>query len=326
MSVFAKLQPVFIILAAFLGILLGRSSAAIAQKAGGFIELFLMAMLFFVFLGARIVRESGGRSRAGLVFAGAAFAVNFVWTPVFAFLLAKMFLSDDASLQIGFIMLLVTPCTDWYLIFTGLANGNVRLGASVLPPNLILQIVLLPVYLFLFMGRTVAIGFAAVMQSAVIVLAIPLLSAVAVRRLMEKINRQQLFDRLMTRNDDIQFLLLCLAIVSMFASQGPVLLVNVVVFTKLVLPLLLFFTVNFFVSFGLGIRLKLPFADTIPLIFTTLARNSPVSLAIAVFAFPLEPVISLVLVMGPLIELPVLAAVAAILKRRNGDCAKGGAD
>jgi ACR3 family arsenite efflux pump ArsB len=318
MSVFSRLQPVFIILSAFLGILLGRVGAGtvIERKAGGFIELFLMVMLFLVFLGVRIVREPGRRARTGLAFSVAAFAINFLWTPVFAFLLAKIFLPGDISLQIGFIMLMVTPCTDWYLIFTGLANGNVRLGASILPPNLILQIILLPVYLFLFMGRTVAIDLATILQSIVIVLVIPLLTAVAVRWLVKRTSRAQWFDRLMKRNDDIQFLMLCLAIVSMFTSQGSVLLANAAVFTRLVFPLLLFFTVNFLLSSGVGITLKLPVPDRIPLIFTTLARNSPVSLAIAVFTFPAEPVIALVLVMGPLIELPVLAAVAAILKKQ----------
>jgi ACR3 family arsenite efflux pump ArsB len=321
MSVFSRLQPLFIILSAFLGILLGRGSAGVEQRAGGFIELFLMVMLFFVFLGVRIVREPGGRSRAGRAFLIAAFAINFLWTPVFAFLLARLFLPGDISLQIGFIMLLVTPCTDWYLIFTGLANGNVRLGASILPPNLILQIILLSVYLFLFMGKTVSIDLATIVQSIVIVLVIPLLFAVAVRWMVKKTNRAQWFGRLMKRNDDIQFLMLCLAIVAMFASQGSVLLANIAVFTRLIFPLLLFFAVNFLLSSAVGIKLKLPAADRVPLVFTTLARNSPVSLAIAVFTFPAEPVISLVLVMGPLIELPVLAIIAAILKKRNGAAA-----
>jgi ACR3 family arsenite efflux pump ArsB len=318
MSIFSRLQPVFIILAAFLGILLGKGSAVIEQKAGDFIELFLMIMLFFVFLGVNITREDGRLSRARLAFSVSAFVINFLWTPVFAFLLAKIFLSGEASLQIGFLMLLVTPCTDWYLIFTGLANGNVRLGASILPPNLILQIILLPVYLFLFMGKTVSIDFATILQSIVIVLVIPLLSAVVVKWLIKRINLSRWFDRFMKRNDDIQFILLCLAIVSMFASQGPLLLAHAVVFTRLIFPLLLFFAVNFFLSFWTGKKLKLAFPDCIPLVFTTLARNSPVSLAIAIFTFPSEPVISLVLVMGPLIELPVLALIAAILKKTNG--------
>jgi len=46
-----------------------------------------------------------------------------------------------------------------------------------------------------------------------------------------------------------------------------------------------------------------------------LARNSPLDLAIAVIAFPFNPLIALVLVIGPLIELPVLALVANVLLR-----------
>ena len=50
---------------------------------------------------------------------------------------------------------MVTPCTDWYLIFTGISKGNVALGSSILPLNLVLQLVLLPVYVFLIGGSSV---------------------------------------------------------------------------------------------------------------------------------------------------------------------------
>nr|WP_162473753.1 hypothetical protein [endosymbiont 'TC1' of Trimyema compressum] len=62
-------------------------------------------------------------------------------------------------------------------------------------------------------------------------------------------------------------------------------------------------------------KLKMSFYDTIPLIMTTLARNSPLSLAIAVVAFPDIPLISLALVIGPLIELSVMGIVSNILLR-----------
>jgi len=52
---------------------------------------------------------------------------------------------------------------------------------------------------------------------------------------------------------------------------------------------------------------------------TTLARNSPLSLAIAVVTFPEQPLVSLALVIGPLIELPVLSVISGILKRWNQD-------
>lgn len=46
---------------------------------------------------------------------------------------------------------------------------------------------------------------------------------------------------------------------------------------------------------------------------TIIARNSPISLAIAVTAFPDQPLIALALVIGPLIELPVLTIVSQLM-------------
>ena len=48
---------------------------------------------------------------------------------------------------------------------------------------------------------------------------------------------------------------------------------------------------------------------------TVLSQNSPTALAIAVVAFPNEPLIALALVVGPLLELPQLPVVANLLRR-----------
>jgi ACR3 family arsenite efflux pump ArsB len=117
--------------------------------------------------------------------------------------LSRLFLSGQIDLQIGFIMLMVTPCTDWYLIFTGVANGNVPLGASILPLNLILQIVLLPVYLVLFMGTNVSFGIITIMQSILFVLVIPLFTANLIKIFIKKFNRQESLNKLLNKSDDI---------------------------------------------------------------------------------------------------------------------------
>ena len=312
MGILSKLQPVFIVLAAITGIITGKLFPGAERYAGACIELFLMIMLFFVFLAVDIRDIS--RTFRDVRFSAAALAINFVWTPLFVFALTKIFLPESADLQIGFIMLMVTPCTDWYLIFTGLAGGNVTLGASVLPLNLILQILLLPVYLLLFMGKAVPFDPAVILKSVVLVLAVPLLVSNTVKFLAGRAGAGRLLARVTAASDAVQFVLLCLAVVSMFASQGVLLLDNLSVFVTLLLPLLLFFAAVFLLSCAVGKILKLPFRDTIPLLFTASARNSPVSLAIAAITFPERPVISLVLVMGPLIELPVLGLNAFILK------------
>lgn len=103
----------------------------------------------------------------------------------------------------------------------------------------------------------------------------------------------------------------------MFASESKELFLHPVLLLKMLIPLIIFFAVNLFLVQFLGKRLKFAYEDNIALNFTTLARNSPLSLAIAVAAFPDRPLISLALVIGPLIELPCLGIIAGILKKRK---------
>ena len=63
-------------------------------------------------------------------FARAGIIINLLWTPLLAWVLGAVFLSDHPALWIGFIMQMVTPCTDWYLAFTGIAKGNVALSRN----------------------------------------------------------------------------------------------------------------------------------------------------------------------------------------------------
>ena len=81
----------------------------------------------------------------------------------------------------------------------------------------------------------------------------------------------------------------------------------------LLLPVLLFFGSNLALAFVVSKWLKSNYEDFVSLSFTTLARNSPIALAIAVVAFPGEPLVALALVIGPLIELPVLALISQVL-------------
>src|SRR5699024_1947599 len=100
-------------------------------------------------------------------------------------ILAILFLSDNPALWIGYIMLMVTPCTDWYLIFTGIAKGNVALSAAILPLNL----VLLPIYLLIFGGTTGVIHLSDLIESVLIVLLI-LLGLAFLTKLLVKRNQQ----------------------------------------------------------------------------------------------------------------------------------------
>lgn len=78
-------------------------------------------------------------------------------------------------------------------------------------------------------------------------------------------------------------------------------------------PLFFFFAGNLLFAFVVSKWLASGYENFVSLSFTILARNSPIALAIALVAFPDKPLVAIALVIGPLIELPVLALVSQIL-------------
>ena len=312
MNLIGKLQPVIIITAALLGLLLGAVTP-FGSVSSSLIEVFLMLLLYILFLSIDLKQIK--KSFTNIRFTLSAVIINFVFTPLFGYLLGKIFFPGSLDIRIGLLMLLVTPCTDWYLVFTGLSKGNVELGMSILPLNLVLQIVLLPVYLLVLIGSEVTMDVGSLVSSVAMVLVIPFVLAY-ITKLMTK-NSEKFKNFLSEQGDNLQLLFLCLAVVVMFASEGKNLLDNPLLLAQMFIPLLIFFAVLFFVAQIVGRLMNFPKKDTVALNMTTLARNSPLSLSIAVVTFPAQPLVSLALVIGPLIELPVLSVISAILKRWN---------
>ena len=315
-----KFQSLVILGMVFIGIILGQINP-IQIYSEYIIMPSLMIMLFLVFI--QIPLKDITKSFKNIKFTLTSVCINFIWTPILIFILGKVFLKDNPSLLIGFVMLMVTPCTDWYLIFTGIAKGNVALGASILPLNFILQLLLLPVYIFLIAGSSIKIDFINLTESMIMSLFIPLILAKLFRKfIIKRKGINYLNEEINPKACDYQGYFLNLAIIAMFASQGKILLKNPQVLLQLLLPILLFFIINLIVGQVIGRKLGLSREDNIALNLTTLARNSPIALAIAVSAFPNEPLISLALIIGPLIELPVLFAISTILLNINTKCDK----
>lgn len=315
MSNLDKFQSVIILFAAALGLLLGQFDW-FSIHGDKFIVPFLMLMLTIVFLNVPLkeMREAFKNFR----FSSLSLGMNFIWTPLFAWMLGFLFLKDHPDLWVGFIMLLVTPCTDWYLVFTQMAGGNVTLAATLLPWHLILQLLLLPLYLFLFAGKLVPIDLSILLQSVFLVLVIPLILAILLDKIFSVIKGETWLKKVfLPRIAPLQLIFLCLAITAMFSSQGKAIIANPTSTLVLIPPLIIFYLSNLFLSMKTCKLAKIEKTDSIGFSFSTLARNSPIALAIAVTAFPERPAIALALVIGPLIELPVMALFVNFFKIRT---------
>lgn len=304
MELTEKLEPLIIFSAIILGLIFSKIQM-IAQNSDYLINIFLCLMLFGLFL--EVPLKDIKNSFKNYKFTQTSLIINFIWTPLFGYFLGSLFLKGNIDILIGFFMLILTPCTDWYLIFTKLAKGDLTLSLSILPLNLILQILLLPVYLIIFTSGSM-LNYTQLLYSLLIVIVIPFLLSQIIKHVLNN----NLNKKLSNIFNKLEIWLLSLAVFCIFTSQGELLFNNLNSLIIIFIPLILFFTINLILDLIISKKINFTYKEYASLTMTTLARNSPLALAIAINSFPNNKLISIALIIGPLIELPVLYIVSKL--------------
>ncbi|MEO5320416.1 bile acid:sodium symporter [Arthrobacter sp. CC3] len=145
-------------------------------------------LLYATFLG--IPFASLGRAVRDLRFMAAVLVLNFAVVPVVVFGLSR-FVAGDQALLVGVLLVLLTPCIDYVIVFTGLAGGASGRLLAAAPVLMLAQMLLLPLYLLVFVGPGLvsAIDPAPFVQALLGLIVIPLALAaltqwIAGRRIM----------------------------------------------------------------------------------------------------------------------------------------------
>lgn len=302
MDLIEKLEPIILIIAMIMGLVFSNV-ALLSNNSGKLINLFLCIMLYGIFL--EVPLKNLKKSFKNIKFSSTSIIINFIWTPIFGYFLGNLFLNGNMDIFIGFFMLILTPCTDWYLIFTKIAKGDLNLSLSILPINLILQIVLLPIYLIIFFSSNDTINYSNLVYSLIIVIVIPFLSAQITKLILN--NKLKEITNFFSK---YQIVFLALAVFAIFNSQGNQLFGHLNSVLTIFIPLIIFFITTTLIDLLLSEQIHLTYEEYASLTMTTLARNSPLALAIAINSFPNHELIIIALVIGPLIELPILYLVS----------------
>lgn len=301
-----RLQPFLLLSAIAIGLVLAKAAPTVAEKLTPIVTVGVFLVIYFIMLGVSTqgVMHAFARWKPTVL----AIGINFLLTPLIAWALGYLFLKNAPDIWVGLILYLVTPCIGWYLVFTELAKGDVELGISLLFWNVVLQIILMPVYMALLAGTVVHIELTAILRSVLIFLVLPLGLAMLTRWLLAQLAVPFEVVKKKISLPYLKTITLMSVIAAMFASQGTVLFENPSVVLKMILPGVAFFLIAFLMALIAWRLFKLSYAEFALLVFTTTARNSEASLAVAVSAFA-SPLVALTVVIGPSIELPVLILI-----------------
>lgn len=135
-----------------------------------------MVMVFLVVYPMMINLRVEAIAKAGRNVRGLALALgfNFVLAPAIGYVLARVFL-DDPLLAIGFLLVMVVPCSSMSIAYTGLAKGDVELATVIVAVSFVVAVVAVPAWMAVFAaGYGVAVPMGSLLGSILTVLIAPM--------------------------------------------------------------------------------------------------------------------------------------------------------
>ena len=146
------------------------------QGLGGLVTPAIALLMYAMFLQIPFLQLRQGL--ANKRFIAALLVANFVLMPLLVWALT-LGLHDQPAILIGALLVLLTPCIDYVVVFTHLGTGDARLTLAATPLLLLLQLALLPLYLTLIPSEAaVTITLGPFVEAFVLLIAVPLLLAV----------------------------------------------------------------------------------------------------------------------------------------------------
>jgi ACR3 family arsenite transporter len=271
----------------------------------------LGALLYVTFLQVP-VRDLVRSLRDGR-FLAAALVVNFVVVPL---VVAAMFtfLPADQAVRLGVLLVLLTPCVDYVIVFSGLAGASNHRLLAATPLLLIAQILLLPLFLLLFLGSDLAqtVEVRPFIEAFIALIAIPLALAWVTQAWA---TRHRAGAAVAQRIGTAMVPLLAATLFVVVASQVPHIHDDLGDVVGVVPFYVLFLVVMAFAGLGVSRLFRLDPAPARAVVFTGATRNSLVVLPLALALPDRLAVAAAVVVTQTLVEVLGMLAYVRLVPR-----------
>ncbi len=293
------------------GALVGVAFSSVAPFAETLIFPALGLLLYATFLGIPISNLKTAATNPR--FLSTTLILNFLIVPLVVFAVSRIVAHDDV-LFLGVIIVLLTPCIDYVIVFAQLAGGDAKSLLAAAPVLMLAQMVLLPVYLWIFMGDQLIAGvrLAPFVEAFLWFILVPFvlagLTQLAAKRLTWASNIELGSAGLMV---PLMVVTLGLVVASQIAAVGERLSDLL-----LTLPVYVLFAA-FMVPIGIVVArsAKMQVPQQRALVFSGVTRNSLVMLPI-VLAFPAHyALVPLVVVTQTLVELCIMVVCVRLVPK-----------
>ena len=329
LGVIDRFLPVWILAAMALGILMGEifpnlGTALDRVKVADVslpIAIGLIWMMYPVLAKVKYGRAATMLSNGKLL--GTTTVLNWVIGPLLMFILAWTFLPDEPAYRTGLILIGLARCIAMVLIWNMLACGDNEVAAVLVAINSVFQIVMYSILGWFYLVQVPEwlgldqtgfdVSMSMIARNVAIFLGIPLLAGALTRVLLTRRRGEEWYEEsFLPRIGPTALLGLLYTIVLMFAMQGQRIIDQPMVIVRIAIPLLIYFVLMFFIAFFYARAQGFAYEETTAIAFTAAGNNFELAIAVAIGLFGISSGEALAGVIGPLIEVPVLVALAYV--------------